>query len=76
MLDGLVAAERGETESPDLRAGVQFFNWVRRMTVDAYYTSPIGVADVGFRGNQVLGGYETPPEAVEFALRKADEPGL
>lgn len=76
MLDGLVAAERGETSSPDLRAGVRFFNWVRRMTVDAYYTSPIGVADVGFRGNQVLGGYATPPEAVEFALRKADELGL
>lgn len=76
MLDGLVAAERGEPATPDLRAGVRFFNWIRRMTVDAYYTSPIGVADVGFQGNQVLGGYATPPEAVEFALRKADELGL
>lgn len=76
MLDGLVAAERGESSSPDLRAGLGFFNWVRRMSVDAYYTSPIGIADVGFRGNRVLGAYETPREAVEFVDRKANELGL
>ena len=75
-LDGLVAAERGASSSPDLRAGLGFFNWVRRMTVDAYYTSPIGIADVGFEGNRVLGAYETPREAVEFVGRKADELGL
>ena len=46
------------------------------MTVDACYTSPIGIADVGFLGNRVLGGYETPREVVEFVARKADELGL
>ena len=46
------------------------------MSVDAYYTSPIGIADVGFRGNRVLGAYETPREAVEFVDRKANELGL
>ena len=76
MLDGLVAAERGEPASLDLRAGVGFFNWIRMMTVDAYYTSPIGIADVGFQGNRVLAGYATPPEAVEFVTRRADELGL
>ena len=76
MLDGLVAAERGEASSSDLRAGVGFFNWVRRMTVDAYYTSPIGIADVGFEGNRVLTAYETPRDALEFVARKADELGL
>ena len=76
MLDGLVAAERGEASSADLRAGVGFFNWVRRMTVDAYYTSPIGIADVGFEGNRVLTAYETPRDALEFVARKADELGL
>ena len=76
MLDGLVAAERGESSSPDLREGLGFFNWVRRMTVDAYYTSPIGIADVGFQGNRVLGAYSTPREAVEFIARTADELGL
>ncbi len=75
-LDGLVAAERGESSSPDLRAGLGFFDWIRRMSVDAYYTSPIGIADVGFRGNRVLGAYETPREAVEFVDRQANELGL
>lgn len=75
LLDGLVAAERGEPAPPDLQAGRGFFNWIRRMTVDACYTSPIGIADVGFLGNRVLGGYETPREAVEFVARKADELG-
>lgn len=75
MLDALVEAERGGA-SEDLRAGVGFFNWVRRMTVDAYYTSPIGIADVGYQGNQVLPAYETPREAIEFVNGKADELGL
>ena len=76
LLDGLVAAERGESSSPDLQEGLGFFNWVRRMAVDAYYTSPIGIADVGFQGNRVLGAYSTPREAVEFITRTADELGL
>ena len=75
MLDRLVEAERGGA-GDDLRAGVGFFNWIRRMTVDAYYTSPIGIADIGFRGNQVLPAYETPREAVEFVDRKAADLGL
>ena len=76
LLDGLVAAERGESSSSDLKEGLGFFNWVRRMAVGAYYTSPIGIADVGFRGNRVLGAYSTPREAVEFITRTADELGL
>ena len=76
LLDGLVAAERGAASSPDLRAGLGFFHWIRMMTVDAYYTSPIGIADVGFAGNRVLAGYETPPDAAAFVSRRADALGL
>ena len=75
MLDALVEAERGRAPR-DLRPGVDFFNWVRRMTVDAYYTSPIGIGDVGFSGNKALSSYETPRDAVDFINRKADELGL
>ena len=57
--DALVEAERSDAEG-DLGAGVSFFDWVRRMTVDAYHTSPIGIADVQYRGNAVLGGFEVP----------------
>ncbi len=75
LLDALVSAERaGRAETAgDLAAGVSFFNWVRRMTVDAYYTSPIGIADVQYQGNAVLTGFEVPPEAVDFVNRRIEE---
>jgi len=72
FLDGLVAAERGRS-SNNLQEGVSFFSWVRRMAVDAYYTSPIGINDIGYQGNQVLNSYETPSDVVDFATRAADE---
>ena len=75
FLDGLVAAERGRS-SNNLHEGVSFFSWVRRMAVDAYYTSPIGIRDIGYQGNQVLSSYETPSEAIDFATRVADDLGL
>ena len=76
MLDTLVEAERAESPPDRLRPGVRFFDWVRRMSVDAYYSSPIGIQDVGYRGNQTLSRYETPPEAVQAVNRIADELGL
>ena len=75
MLDALVASERGDGRR-DLEPGVRFFGWVRRMTVDAYYTSPIGIRDVGYQGNRVLSAYETPRPAVEFIDRVAADLGL
>lgn len=64
LLDGLVEAE--ERRRGSLRRGVIFFDWVRRMTVDAYYTSPIGIADVGYQGNAVLSEFEVSREALNF----------
>lgn len=75
MLDALVAAERGNGPR-DLEPGVRFFVWLRRMAVDAYYTSPIGIRDVGYEGNRVVSAYETPRPAVEFIDRLAEDLGL
>jgi len=75
FLDGLVAAERGRS-SNNLREGVSFFGWIRRMAVDAYYTSPIGIRDIGYQGNQVLSSYETPSEVIDFVTRAGDDLGL
>jgi hypothetical protein len=78
LLDALVNAERGEradraqTEG-NLGPGIAFFNWIRRMTVDAYYTSPIGIADVQYQGNAVLTGFDVPQEAVDFINRRIAE---
>ena len=75
LLDDLVEVERGRGPT-DLRAGIGFFAWARRLTVDAYYTSPVGITDVGFRGNQVLTSYSTPSDAIAFVNNIADDLGL
>ena len=77
LLDALVDSERaeraGRTGTGNLGPGVAFFNWVRRMTVDAYYTSPIGIADVQYQGNAVETGFEVPPDALDFINRRIEE---
>ena len=57
--------------SPELNPGIAFFTWARNMTVDAYYTSPIGVKDVGFMGNGAMSEFSVPKEAVEYALKRS-----
>jgi len=51
--------------------GVVFFAWCRGMVVDAYYTSPVGIADIGFMGNQVLSSFSVPEEAVRYAISRS-----
>ena len=80
LLDALVAAEGGRRRAAgdsldfdDLRHGVRFFDWIRRMTVDAYYTSPIGIADLQYRGNEVLESFAVPADAMAFINRRIEE---
>jgi hypothetical protein len=35
-----------------MQQGVSFFNLIRNLTVTAFYTSEIGVKDLGYVGNQ------------------------
>lgn len=55
----------------DLAPGVRFFEWLRKMTVDAFYTSPIGIRDVGYQGNVAVGKYEVPEAIIQEALRRS-----
>lgn len=55
----------------DLGPGVRFFDWVRKMTVDAFYTSPLGVKDLGFKGNGAYSKYVVPQEAIEYAMKRS-----
>ena len=57
--------------TPALAPGITFFNWARRMTVDAFYTSAIGLKDVDYRGNAPMGSYPPPAEAIAYALKKS-----
>ena len=78
MLDALAEAGRnagpddpeGDDADEELAPGVRFFDWIRRMTVDAYYTSPIGIKDIGYIGNTALMEYAVPEEAVAYAMRR------
>lgn len=55
----------------ELGAGVAFFDWVRKMTVDAFYTSPIGFKDLNYIGNQALAKYTVPKEAMEYVMKRS-----
>jgi len=73
LLDALVAAERAaEDPSPysepisELGPGVRFFDWIRKMSVDAYYSSEIGIKDLGYKGNGAFSEYKVPQEALDF----------
>ena len=49
-------------------AGARFFDWVRRMTLDAFYTSPIGYKDLGYKGGHGMTTFEVPEAALQQAL--------
>jgi hypothetical protein len=68
LLD-LIAYRKNET--PELAAGIRFFNWARRMAVDAYYTSPAGIKDVGFMGNKGQAQFQVPKEVIDHVMKRS-----
>jgi len=68
LLD-VIAYRRNST--PALDPGIEFFTWARRMTVDAFYTSEIGIADIDYRGNRPQASYPEPTEAIAYALKRS-----
>lgn len=57
--------------TPETAPGVPFWTWTRNMVVDAYYTSPAGVKDIGFMGNGAVSVFSVPKEAVDYAIRRS-----
>lgn len=55
----------------DLAPGVKFFDWARKMIVDAYFTSAIGIKDVGYIGNLAVSKYEVPKAAIDYAYNRS-----
>jgi len=52
--------------------GADFFDWARRMTIDAFYTHPAGYKDVDYRGGVGMTEFSVPAAALEQALSKAN----
>jgi gluconate 2-dehydrogenase gamma chain len=57
--------------TPELAAGIRFFDWARRMTVDAYYTSAAGITELGYLGNKGMSEFKVPQEAIEYAVKRS-----
>jgi hypothetical protein len=68
LLD-IIAYRRNQSD--ELLPGIDFFAMARRMTVDAFYTSEIGIKDIDYRGNTPQTTYVAPAEAIEYALKKS-----
>ena len=60
-----------KNESAVLGPGIRFFEWARRMVVDAYYTSPAGIKAIGYMGNTAVAKFEVPQEAIDYALKRS-----
>jgi gluconate 2-dehydrogenase gamma chain len=60
-----------KNETPANAPGIRFFNWARNMVIDAYYTSPVGMKDLGFMGNGAVAHFSVPQEAVDYAIRRS-----
>ncbi len=60
-----------KNSTKETAAGVKFFDWARKMTADAFYTSKVGIADLGYMGNKGMSKFEVPVEAVQYALKRS-----
>lgn len=60
-----------KNRTPELGPGIKFFDWARRMTVDAYYTSAVGIKEVGYMGNRAVREFKVPQEAIDYAVKRS-----
>ena len=61
----------GVRRPSEMRRGLEFFGWTRRLIVDAYYTSPAGIKDLGFMGNASHTEYKVPRESIDYAMERS-----
>ena len=59
-----------KNRSPELEPGIDFFILLRRMTVDGFYTSPIGQRDI-YQGNIARAEFIVPKEAMDFVISRS-----
>lgn len=58
---------------PEMGQGVAFFNRMRDLTATGFYTTEIGFADIGYKGNTPGTYVGVPPEVLEeFGVKELD----
>ena len=60
-----------KNESAELGPGIVFFDWARKMVVDAFYTSAIGVKDVGYMGNKGASEFKVSQETIDYVVKRS-----
>ena len=60
-----------KNKTPENAPGIHFFNWARNLVTDAYYTSPIGIQELGYMGNTAVSEFHVPEEALQYALKRS-----
>ena len=62
ILDAIAFPKRA---AADVKAGVEFFNNLRNLTASGFYSSRIGITDLGYIGNRPVAEWKgTPPEVM------------
>jgi len=70
MVDEIAFPEKAK---PDMTQGVAFFNLLRDLTATGFYTSKIGLADMGYVGNKPNQWDGVPQEVLDQYGLKYDE---
>ena len=56
--------------APEVEEGVAFFNRFRNMTASGFFSSKVGVADLGYMGNRPVAKWEgTPANVIRWLER-------
>jgi len=58
--------------APADQPGAEFFDWARRLTIDAFYTHPAGYKDVDYKGGNGMTEFAVPNAALDRALQRAN----
>lgn len=61
----LIAFRKNAQADPGLSQGVEFFSFLRNLTADGYFTSEIGIKDLGYIGNTYLKEFPGCPPVPE-----------
>ncbi|MEE8257712.1 MAG: gluconate 2-dehydrogenase subunit 3 family protein, partial [Acidobacteriota bacterium] len=59
----LIAYRKNST--PQISQGLSFFSFLRAVTADGFYSSKIGIEDVGYIGNTALSEFPGCPEPTD-----------
>jgi Gluconate 2-dehydrogenase subunit 3 len=61
----LIAYRKNAKADPRLSQGIEFFSFLRNLTADGYFTSEIGIKDLGYIGNSYLRDFPGCPPVPE-----------